>query len=300
MNANHEIEMFSLYLRNVKNRSEKTIDAYSRDLREFCAVFDFKTSLNEITREDVETVYIANLAGNGNCAASRSRKLSSVKSFFKWAVINGIVVENPVENVESPKIAKKAPKVMTICEVSDVIESAKSDNSRESACEGFRNLAVLAIMFGTGVRREELTEIKLQDIDLREGSVLIHGKGNKERIAYFNEATQAIVSEYILCHRQKLKPAQESEYVFVSKRHGKLSPSTVNRIVNKYFAAADIKQKGFTAHSTRKAFATQVYKNTGDIFVVQNLLGHSSPAVTQRYVGMSESAKKKAAMTVNF
>lgn len=300
MDINNEIKLFESYLRNVKNRSEKTIEAYSQDLREFSRLMAHKDSINEITRADIETSYIENLVQCGNGPSSRARKLSSLRSFFKWAVANELVKENPVENVEMPKIPHKEPKVMDSNEVFDVMLNVRNDGSRESACEGFRNLAIMSLMFNTGVRRSEVIEIKLNDLNLSDSSLLIHGKGNKERVAYFNDTTRAILSEYVLSHRKSLKPSETSEYLFVSKRAEKMVPASINKIVNKYFEAAGVKSKGYTAHSTRKAFATQAYSNTGDIFAVQNLLGHSSPNTTMKYVGVVESKKKAAAMTVNF
>lgn len=291
-----EINEFATYLKNVRNLSDATIAAYSSDLREFCAVMGFTDCIKEITLHDVESVYIANLVASGNCAASRSRKLSSVRAFYKWAVKNGIVKNNPVAEIEMPKIEKKTVKAMSFNEVEQVLDEAKKD-SRENS---FRDLAILSLMFSTGIRRAELTEIKLSDLNLEESLIVIHGKGNKDRLAYFNDTTRAVLSEYINVHRKFYCTSEKSNYLFVSDKGEKLCLSTVNRIVNRYLESAGIKDKGFTAHSTRKAFATAVYDNTGDIFAVQQLLGHSSPSTTQRYVGVAESRKRMAAMTVNF
>lgn len=291
-----EINEFATYLKNVRNLSDSTIYAYSSDLREFCAVMGFSDVVNEITLHDVETVYIANLVASGNCAASRSRKLSSVRVFYKWAVKNGIVKNNPVAEIEMPKIEKKSVNAMSCKEVEQVLNEAKNDYGDEA----FRNLAIVSLMFYSGLRRAEITEIKLNDLNLEECSLVVHGKGSKDRIAYFNNTTRTILYEYVNVHRKFAKPAQTSEYLFVSQRDEKLCLSTVNRVVNRYLNAAGIKQKGYTAHSPRKAFATAVYENTGDIFAVQQLLGHSSPATTQRYVGVAEYRKREAAMTVNF
>ena len=291
-----EINEFATYLKNVRNLSDATIAAYSSDLREFCAVMGFTDCIKEITLHNVETVYIANLVASGNCAASRSRKLSSVRMFYKWAVKNGIVQNNPVAEIEMPKIEKKTVKAMSFNEVEQVLDEAKKD-SRENS---FRDLAILSLMFSTGIRRAELTEIKLSDLNLEESLIVIHGKGNKDRLAYFNDTTRAVLSEYINVHRKFYCTSEKSSYLFVSDKGEKLCLSTVNRIVNRYLESAGIKDKGFTAHSTRKAFATAVYDNTGDIFAVQQLLGHSSPSTTQRYVGVAESRKRMAAMTVNF
>lgn len=295
-----EMETFKSYLKDVKNRSDKTIIAYSHDLREFFSVMGFTDGMNEITLQDVERLYIKKLVDKGNSPSSRARKISSIKAFYKWAVSNGIVANNPIENIGMPKIPKKEPKVMDVQEVKEVIESAKKDDGRESALESFRNLSILSLMFNTGIRREEVTNIKLSDLNIKDGSLIIHGKGNKERIVYFNDSTKAILSEYICSHRNNFKTAKISEYLFVSKRSEKICTAAINKIVNKYFESAGVKEKGYTAHSTRKVFATNVYRNTRDITVVQKLLGHSNPQTTMRYAMVGEDLKKQAAMTVNF
>lgn len=294
-----EIAAFCYYLKAIKNLSDNTIAAYSSDLREFCAVSGFSGEVNEITRLDIETSYIANLADCGKSPASRARKLSSLRSFFDWAVKSGLCEKNIADEVDIPKIPHKEVRVMSKEEMMAVMDSAMQ-SSIDSPEIGFRDLSIIMLLFSTGIRREELTEVKLDDVNLSESSLLIHGKGNKERIVYFNDTTRSILSEYILVYREETKTAKESEYLFVSKKDKKLCASTVNRIVNKHFEAAGIKDKGFTVHSARKAFATTVYENTGDVFVVQQLLGHSSPSTTQRYVGVAESRKRQAAMTVNF
>ena len=300
MNATKEICLFKTYLENVQNRSDRTVMAYISALLEFCDVMRDRASMNDITRRDIESIYIAKLVGSGNCAASRAKKLSALRSFFRWSKENGIVSENPMDGVEMPKIPQKKPKVMSKEEVYDVLLQAKYGSKREDDYEIFRDFTILSLMFSTGVRRSELTGIKLSDVYLSDGSMLIHGKGNKERVVYYNDATKALLFEYINVHRKKMSHSAESEYLFVSRKDIKLCESTVNRIVNKYLEKAGLKSKGYTAHSTRKAFATMVYKNTGDLLAVQNLLGHASPTTTQRYVGVAEDSKRRAAMTVNF
>lgn len=296
MDANMELKCFVNYLRNVRNLSENTISAYSSDLREFFDLTAFKGSISEITRIDIETSYIENLAVSGTRPSSRARKLSSVRCFFSWCKENGIISENPAESIKNPKIPKKSPKIMSKEEIHNVILSCMNDCEEE---EYFRNLTLVILMLSTGIRRAEVTEIKLSDVNLNDSSLLIHGKGGKDRTVYFNDKARAVLSEYIVSHRQILKPAKNSEYLFVSKRDVKLCVSTVNRIINKYLECAGIKKNGFTAHSLRRAFATTVYENTRDILAVQNLLGHSSPSTTQRYVGVGEEQKKTAAMTVS-
>lgn len=295
-----ELEAFINYMKNVRNRSEKTLQAYSQDLIEFFSTLGGKANIGEITHNDIEEIYIAKLVEKGNAPTSRARKIASIRSFYHWAFNNGFVERNPSRNIESPKIPYKEPKVMNIDDVKAVMDKVKNDSSRESKCESGRDAAILSLMFATGIRRAEITEIKLSDIDMEESSILIHGKGNKERTVYFNDSTKEILINYIEEGRMKLKPAETSEYLFVSKRATKIHVATINDIVNKYFKSAGIKGEGYTAHSTRKAFATTVYQNTKDLMTVQNLLGHSNPQTTMRYIGINSESKKKVAMSMNF
>lgn len=292
------ISEFANYLRNIKNRSELTISAYCSDLAQFCAIFHFKYGFGEITRIDIENVYIPRLVAENVCPVSRARKLSSINVFYKWATGHGYVVENPVENVEKPKIPQKSPKIMSPDEVAKVLVYARNSDSIEETL--FRDIAVLMLMFYTGVRRAEVVNIKLMDVDLKNSSILIHGKGNKERLVYFNDSTRSVLSEYMQMHRKLFKTAKLSEYLFVSQRAKQLSTKTINDIVNKQLKNAGLKDKGYTAHSTRKAFATAAYESTKDIYAVQSLLGHNSPNTTMRYVKASEEIKKQTAQVVSF
>lgn len=296
------VHKFETYLRNVRNCSELTVSAYCADICEFLSVMADKAFLNEITCLDIETRYIEKLVASGAAPATRARKISSVKSFFKWASKCGYVMDNVSVGIETPKIPHKEPKIMSREEVHKTM-NAVSKVKQQSIMQKdnfFRDMAIIHVMFTTGMRRAEITEVKLCDVDLKESSILVHGKGNKERIVFFNENTKRILSEYMLSHRNLYNYAKTSEYLFISDVSEKLNVCTINRIVNAKLEQAGIKGKGYTAHSTRKAFATEVYSNTHDIYVVQKLLGHSNIATTQRYVSAFTEVKKQAAMTVSF
>lgn len=251
-----------------------------------------------ITQRDIEGRYISNLVASGISASSRARKLSSLKAFFKWEKANKYIVENPVENVESPKIPHHEPKAMSKDEVEEVMVAVRSDGKTEETM--FRDIAILSLLFNTGLRRAEVVNIKLNDLNLKDGSLIVHGKGSKERIVYMNDTTRAILSEFVVSHRKLMKPATTSQYLFVSRQAEKISLCQINNIINRHFEVAGLKDKGYTVHSTRRTFATACYKNTGDIFAVQRLLGHESSQTTARYIGATEDMKKRAALTVNF
>lgn len=152
----------------------------------------------------------------------------------------------------------------------------------------------------TGIRREELTNIMLTDINFSNSTILIHGKGNKQRKVYINDNLRPILSEYVLSHRSALNSASTSRYLFPSIKSEHASVGTVNNIINHFFDEAGIKQRGISAHILRKRFATTVYNNTNDIALTSKMLGHSSPSVTMRYVSIDENNMRNAAVAVNY
>lgn len=294
------IDRFEENLQNVKNMSNLTVYCYILDVKYFFSIIGEDRDIETVTKYEIESVYIKGLVEAGNAPASRARKLSSLRAFFKWAADAGIIAKSPMNGVDTPKIPYKEPKVMNINDVKDVIEATNNSTSREAKCEAGRDNAILTLMFSTGIRRAEVTEIKLEDVNMLESSILIHGKGNKERFVYFNDSAAIVLQDYLDEYRNNLKPAATSKYLFVSKRSEKLNVSSINRIVNKYFDEAGVKEKGFTAHSTRRVFASNVYRNTRDLLVVQRLLGHSNSNTTLRYIGETEDIKKQAALGISF
>lgn len=292
------IKEFSEYLRNVKNRSECTISAYCSDLAQFCLIMGVSEGFNGITQRDIEGRYISNLVASGMSPASRARKLASLKSFFKWAKSNNYVVENPVENVESPKIPHREPKVMSTQEVEEVMVAARCSDGNEGTT--FRDIAIISLLFGSGLRRAEVVNAKLKDLNLNDGSLLVEGKGAKQRRVYFGDNTRSILCEYVLSHRRLMKTAAKSEYLFCSRQSEKISLCQINNIIAKHMNAAGLSDKKYTVHTTRRTFASQVYYNTRDLLVVQRLLGHQSSQTTLRYISETEEIKKQAALTVNF
>lgn len=291
------IQEFAEYLRNVKNRSELTVSSYLADIRQFCEILkvdDFAS----VTKKDIESKYIYALVECGNAPASRARKLSSVKSFFKWAMSNGVVSINPAEQIDAPKIPHREPNAMNIQEIEDVMAAVKSDATTEPVM--FRDIAIIQLLFGTGIRRSELANIKLKDLDLNNSSLLVEGKGAKQRRVYYGDTTRAVLSEFVESHRKLMKKAAESEYLFCSRQGTQLSLAQINNVVRKHFEAAGLGGKGYTVHTARRTFASHAYRNTGDIFAVQKLLGHSNTQTTMRYVMAEEDMKRKAACSVNF
>lgn len=292
------LEKYFDYLECVKGLSANTIKSYKSDLNEFFSYFADK-DVKDITRSDIEE-FVVNLSKAGNSASSRARKISSIKGIFKWSFENKMIDENPCSQIESTKVPVKEAKVMTREEVVQLINQAKVDAYSSGKAEDFRNLAILSFMLYSGIRRSEVVEVKISDMNMESNAVIIHGKGNKERIAYFNNDTAEIIEKYLEDKRPEISNSDKSEYLFPTGQSEKMCPASINLIVDKYLKETGLKEKGYTVHDTRRVFATTVYSNTGDIIAVQRLLGHSSPSVTMRYIGANEESKRIAAMSVEF
>lgn len=277
-------------------KSKCTLDAYRLDLNGFFEYFN-DVELNTIRYADLRE-WANSLENKGLSANTRSRKISAVKSFFKYLSKMELVDRNPADGLETPKLEKKQPVVISNEDASELLLHAKNDGGSEMFY--FRDYSIMAVFLFTGIRREELTNITLNDVDLKNGTILIHGKGNKQRTVYINKTLNAVLSEYIKVYRNRISKAKSSTFLFPSCCSEKVSVRTVNDIVNKFFESAGIKQKGVSAHILRKRFATTLFQNTNDIALTSKMLGHSSPTVTMRYVAMDEDSMRSAANCVNF
>lgn len=277
-------------------KSKCTIEAYRLDLKEFSKFFKGR-DISELKYSDLKS-WSNNLVERGYSSSSRCRKIASVKSFFKFLFKMEVLDRNPADILERPKIEKKQPIVITQEEASELLFHARNDGGSEMFY--FRDYTIVATFLFTGVRREELTNIKLSDVDLSRNTILINGKGAKQRTVYVNDMLHSILSEYVLNYRRRLSKAPKSNYLFPSAKSEKMSVSAVNDVINNIFESAGLKKKGISAHILRKRFATSVFESTGDIATTSKLLGHSSPTVTMRYVSIGEETMREATNCVNF
>lgn len=284
----------------VDERSVHTMDSYHSDLKDFTrfAVTVLEKDLFDIKYIDLRK-WLNSLEARGLSAQTRSRKVVSIRSFFRYlSKMDYIDGKNPAENLEAPKLPKKQPKVISSTEASKLLQTSRDTNCDKIT--SYRDYTIMAMFLYTGIRREELTNVKMSDISMENGTILIHGKGNKERIVYINDNFRPTLEEYLGYYRKMIKTAEESEYLFPSSKRDRLDVHTVNRIVNKAMENANIKELGVSAHILRKRFATSVFMSTRDIATTSKLLGHSSPTTTMRYVVVDESTMRQAASVVNF
>ena len=285
------LENFLAYCNGVKNLSRNTIKAYEADIGKYFEHLNGK-DFSEATYSDFEN-FIISFKG---CSANTVRRISSaVKSFYKWAIKNGICTNNPAEDIELPKLPKKVPEILSSQQIRQMIESCKSKGEFAS----IRDALIIELLFVTMIRREELLTIKLADVDTTECFILIHGKGNKERYCYFGTDTARRINHYIDKTRKLSPYALKSPYLFVSQCSGKLSATQLYNIVSGAMQSINAKKEGMAAHTLRRSGATNYYNKGADIYTISNALGHANIATTQRYVRPNEENIKRLMQSGN-
>jgi len=256
--------------------------------------------LTELKKSDANA-YAKALADNGMKASTRARKIKAVRCFFRWLCEDAEIVPESVYNafksLKAPKIPQTQPSIISTGERDDLLSVVRTGVSEHEKTH-MRDIAIMYLFLGSGIRRDELCNIELTDVDLSERVVLIHGKGNKERFCYFSEGVAGILSEYINHHRKSLKMHEESTMLFLSQQSTRISLRAINDIVDKYLEASDLKEHGRSAHGLRKSFATTLYENTRDIYLVAAQLGHNGLGQIKRYVGVGNDVRQAACATV--
>jgi tyrosine recombinase XerC len=272
------IEKFIRYLEIEKNYSRNTIINYRLDLE------DFKAFLGEGNIETVDYLtlrkYLASLKEKNLNMRSVNRKLSTLRSFFKFLSREGLLKANPILVLSSPKTEKHLPQFLTEDETSKLIDSVAAGDERS-----LRDRAILETFYSTGIRISELVGLDIEDIDFISGIVKVMGKGRKERIAPIGEHAIRAIREYLDKRKKK------SEAVFLNKSGKRISDRGVRNIVEKYIRLASIKQ-GVSPHTLRHSFATHLLDRGADLRSVQELLGHANLSTTQIYTHLTTERLK--------
>lgn len=263
------LKEFINYIAHQKNYSNHTVSAYKRDLEQFLSFAGY--DLNSV---DVELLrkFLFHLKSRSYKPRSAGRKIAAIKSFFNFLVRRNYIKKNPAILISSPKLPERLPHFLTYQEVEKILEAAnKQDQS------GLRDRAIMELLYSSGLRVGELVSLKTSDINIAEGTLKVKGKGNKERIV----PVGSYALDYILEYLQKRKNCRSS-YIFLNKKGGKITPRSIERIINKYAKIAGITKK-VTPHTFRHSFATHLLDRGADLRTVQEMLGHSDIATTQIY-----------------
>ena len=280
---NKDLESFIKYLNTELNYSILTIDNYKRDISDFFEYLNnFNIKYNDITKQDVIN-YLKFLDECKLSNATISRHLSSLRTFYNYLVNHNIIKTNPFNRVSNPKKEKKLPTYLYEDEIRDILDNLSDEDIYKR-----RDRLIMELFYSTGMRLNELSNIKLNDNNGDEIKVL--GKGRKERIVYLDKIAKKLLDEYLSSDRGDFKPIDS--YLILNKDGKRLSNRSIENIVNRIIREASIK-KHVTPHTIRHSFATHMLNNGCDLKVVQELLGHESLSTTQIYTHITNDRIKE-------
>ena len=264
-----------------RNASAHTIKAYSGDLAEFSA-YAGSRGWKQIDHVTIRG-FLSHLYEKGLGKTSVARALAAVRSLYRWLAQEGVVEQNPASLVSTPKLPKKLPRVPTIEEMNGVLDGQMP----EIAAFPQRDLLMLELLYGCGIRNSELTGISLEDIRLSAEAILIRGKGKKERYVPFGDSVKAALAAYLPV-RQKMLAEQKktSSALLVNWRGGRLTTRSVGRIIKKIAVAKGL-SPDVHPHTLRHAFGTHMLEEGADLRAIQEMLGHERLSTTQRYTQLS-------------
>ena len=277
--TNQHIQSFLDYLRYDKRYSAHTLISYQTDLIDF---FDFletqfeKTSLKNINHNFIRS-WLASLKNKGLIAKSLNRKISSLKSFFKYQLKTGAIEATPMANVISPKISKRLPVFVRENETKKLVESL-SQSTEDWKTLNARML--ITIFYSTGMRLNELITLKEKQIDFSRAQIKVLGKGNKERMIPLSKEVVKVIRDYQQLKKKDFEHADN--FLLVTGKGKKIYPKYAYLLVNKFLGETNTLDKK-SPHVLRHTFATHLMNNGADLNAVKELLGHSSLASTQVY-----------------
>lgn len=277
------VEEFIHYIAVEKGLAENTLDSYFRDLTDFCDFLehDLKISnISEVTR-DIITRYLSIMQKDGKAPATLARHLAALKSFCHFMLKEKMLDLDPTQNIDTPKLPKKLPRVLSVSEVDRLLQQPSC-----SSPAGSRDKGMLELMYATGLRVSELINLKINHVNLETGYVRCFGKGSKERIVPIGNVAKKYVTSYLNTARVKLAKVPLEDSLFINQMGRPLTRQGFWKILKKYAHKAGIK-KDITPHTLRHSFATHLLENGADIRVVQEMLGHADIATTQIYTHLT-------------
>ncbi|OQY51852.1 MAG: site-specific tyrosine recombinase XerD [Desulfobacteraceae bacterium 4572_89] len=265
-----------------KGLSSNSIESYSTDLAEYIGFLE-KNQIFEKNQVGTAAIlaWLVHLANRGLSAKSRARHLVTIRGFYKYLINEKLLSSNPVKGVDIPKIGLALPKIMSIEEVEALLDAGDIKKPKE-----LRNVAMIEIMYGAGLRVSELISLKLQDLNLEAGILRVMGKGSKERIIPLGSKAKSITRQWIDQARPLVLKHTPSQYVFVARAGKPMTRQAFWKIIKKYTVLAGI-SKNITPHTLRHSFATHLLEGGADLRSVQTMLGHSDISTTQIYTHIS-------------
>lgn len=278
------INEFTEYLIIDKKYSENTIKAYNNDLKKFKNFIKNKT-INNIDENSIKD-YLKYLNKENNDTKTISHNISTLRSFYKFLLIEKKVNKNPMEYIELPKTKKSLPKTLSIEEIDKLLDINLTD------AFSFRNKAMLELMYSSGLRVSELINVKIHDIDVSNCIIRIMGKGSKERIVPLGDYAIRYIELYLKEYREKLIKKELNDYLFLNNHGNKMTRQGFFKILKQIAKEKNIKTE-FSPHTLRHSFATHLLNGGADLRSIQEMLGHSDISTTQIYTHVSKEKLKE-------
>ncbi len=272
------LQNYTNYLAVEKGLAKNTLESYRRDLDKFIAfMHKQKITAPGSVDQNALSLFILELKKNGRATSTISRCIASIRSFFSFLLQEGVIEHNPALDLESPKIEKKLPRVLTTREVDKLLCQPEPGEHN-----GLRDKAMLELLYASGIRVSELVDLNITDFDPQVGYLRCRGKGMKERIVPIGTVAINCVGEYLDNSRAKLLKKNGEPALFVNHHGGRMTRQGFWKILKKYARKSNI-NGDITPHTLRHSFATHLLENGADLRSVQEMLGHSDISTTQIY-----------------
>ena len=275
------------YLGSERGLALNTLESYGRDLRQY-SVYLEKDGVVAFERASRGTVvaYLLALQKQGKSTATVARRLAALKAFYQFLVRQRYIDRDPTANVESPKLQKKLPRVLSVGEVEKLLGQPVGDSA-----QSMRDRAMLELLYATGVRVSEIITLNLSDISLEMGYIRCRGKGSKERMVPMGAMAVRGLRDYLAKGRPRIVTNGAEQSLFVNHHGARLTRQGFWKIVKKYARDAQI-SKDITPHTLRHSFATHLLENGADLRSVQEMLGHADISTTQVYTHVTRARLK--------
>jgi len=276
-----QLGAFLDFLASERNYSDNTVAAYRNDLSQFMSWLISQhpeiTLWNE-ARSDIVASYVESLKQKSYTASSVARKIAAIKSFFHFLLARGIIVSDPTMNLNSPKVKKHLPQTLPREDVETLLDAPR----RKRTPKGLRDLALLHVLYSTGMRVTEVVTLQVSDVDLEASSVACKSKDNHVRVLPLNVETDQVLTEYLSNGRPHLVKNKDETALFLNHRGQQLTRQGLWLIIKAYAEQADLGNQ-VTPHTLRHSFAAHKLRSGSDLREIQHLLGHANISTTQIY-----------------
>ena len=271
-----EAEEFLGSLRSERGLSVNTVTAYRRDLRDYFAFLDDAGASGDVGG------FVASLKARGLARSTRARKLAAVRGYHRFLVVEGHAVDDPTVLVEAPRRAQTLPKALTIEDIEKLLDAPDPTTPL-----GVRDVAILEFLYATGTRVTEAVTVGLTDLNLESGTVIVTGKGSKQRLVPLGSHARMAIERYLPIRHELLSDRERSDVLFVNARGTSLTRQGMWEIVKRNGRRAGIEDAALSPHVLRHSAATHMVEGGADLRTVQEMLGHASISTTQVYTLVS-------------